>query len=225
MKKLEGERVEIARGDAAYPKAFERVDAPEKIYCVGDVETLALPGIAVIGARKMSAYGRTWAYTFGASAAQSGYTVINGGARGCDRRALEGALNAGGKCVVFLGGGIDCLYPPENAPLFQEIIDQGGVIVSEHEWDSEPIPWKFRARNRLTASLALATLVVEAGLPSGTYATCDYALDAGREVWSLPGNIDSRASEGTNKLIEQGAAPIISEQCLHEHIATLREVA
>ncbi|MEE0582749.1 MAG: DNA-processing protein DprA, partial [Adlercreutzia sp.] len=138
--------------------------------------------------------------------------IISGGARGCDAVAHEAALAAGAPTVAFLGGGCTQLYPAENAGLFQRIVAAGGAVVSEHEWDFPPQPHTFRARNRLIAGLSRATLIVEAGLPSGTFSTADEALLAGREVWVVPGAITSAASKGANRLLYQGALPIVDDE-------------
>lgn len=211
MKAIKATKTIIGRGDALYPEAFEHLDnPPERLYVLGEPAALK-EGIAIIGARRATDYGREHARRFGALAAARGITVINGGARGCDAAAIEGALSAGGRVVAFLGGGCDRIYPPEHAPLFQRIADAGGAIASEHRWDAEPKPHRFIERNRLTAALGRAVLIVESGVPSGSFRTCDFALDAGREVWAVPGSIDSPASRGANLLIEQGARPIIGD--------------
>ena len=111
--------------------------------------------------------------------------------------------------MAVLGGGCDVPYPARNVSLFQEIIDHGGAVVSEHDWEFPPLPYTFRARNRIIAGLARATLIVEAGLPSGTFSTADEALAANRDVLVVPGPITSPTSLGANRLIYQGATPVI----------------
>ncbi len=135
--------------------------------------------------------------------------------------AHEAALAAGAPTVAFLGGGIDEPYPRQNVGLFQRIVDAGGALVSEHEWDYAPLPYTFRERNRLIAGLAQATLIVEAGLPSGTFSTADAALAAGREVLVVPGAITSPASRGANRLIYQGAAPIVDDEAFADALLTV----
>lgn len=154
-------------------------------------------------------------------AAEKGIAVISGGARGCDAEAHRAALEAGGKTVVFLGGGADVIYPREHASLFQRIVDGGGALVSEREWAVPPLPYMFRARNRLIAALARATLIVEAGLPSGTFSTADEALGANRDVLVVPGSIDSPQSRGANRLICQGAAPIVDDDSFDDALFSL----
>lgn len=205
-----GPRFEIARGAQGYPEAFELIpDPPERLYIVGDAQAVT-EGIAVVGARNATPYGRNATKLFAGRAAELGVAVISGGARGCDSCAHEAALEAGGKTVAFLGGGVDVPYPASNAPLFQRIVDGGGAVASEYPWGSPPRPFRFRARNRLIAGLARATLIVEAGLPSGTFSTADEALAANKEVLAVPGSIFSPTSAGSNALIAQGAMPVAS---------------
>ena len=159
---LKGRDYVIDQSSEAYPDALRAIAVPpDKLYVIGNVEALA-PGLAVIGARKATPYGRTCANRFARIAAEKGVNIISGGARGCDSEAHRAALAARGTTVVFLGGGCDCLYPAEHESLFQAIVDGGGAIVSEHPWRYPPMPRTFRARNRLIAGLADAVLIVEA---------------------------------------------------------------
>lgn len=209
--RLSGERFELARDDGAFPPLLKACPRPpERLYGVGDPAALR-PGLAVVGARRATPYGRTAARRFASAAAARGIPIVSGGARGCDAVAHEAALAAACPTVAFLGGGCDQLYPAENAGLFQRIVDGGGAVVSERPWDFPPQPYTFRERNRLIAGLARATLIVEAGLPSGTFSTADEALAAGREVWVVPGAITSENSRGANRLLYQGALPIIDD--------------
>lgn len=226
---LVGERFELARKDTAYPAVLRTVPRPpERIYGVGNPATLK-EGLAVVGARKATPYGRGCARRFAGRAAERGITIISGGARGCDSEAHRAALEAGAPTVAVLGGGVDRLYPMENRPLFQEIIDKGGAVISEHEWDFAPLRATFRERNRIIAGMGLACLIVEAGLPSGTFSTADEALAAGREVWAVPGAITSFSSRGANRLVYQGAVPIVDDDvfddCLFATFGSLRQKA
>lgn len=210
--RLEGSRWAFERGARGYPDAFGRLsDPPERLYGVGSVDAL-VEGLAVVGARKATPYGRGCARRFARRAARRGVVIISGGARGCDEEAHRAAVDEGAPSVVFLGGGCDRIYPRENAGLFQQVVDAGGAVVSEHPWDFAPLPYTFRARNRLIASLARAVLIVEAGLPSGTFSTADEALDAGREVLVVPGAITSANARGSNRLLFQGARPIVDDE-------------
>lgn len=211
-KHIQGPRMVISEGDDGYPDALRHVERPPKqLYIIGNPEVLQ-EGLAVVGARKATPYGRGLCRRFAGEAARRGLVIISGGAYGCDAEAHRAALDAGGRTLVFFGGGCDHVYPSRHLSLFQEIVDKGGAIVSEHDWGFPAQPYTFRARNRLIAGLAKATLIVEAGLPSGTFSTADDALAAGREVYVVPGPITSPTSAGTNRLLLQGATPIIDDE-------------
>lgn len=213
---LQGPRCEIGIGEADYPDALSKIPHPPKrLYVVGNVGSL-VPGLAVIGARKATPYGLSCARRFARIASEKGVNIISGGARGCDSEAHRAALDVGASTVVFLGGGCDEIYPPEHAGLFQRIIDAGGAVVSEHPWGFYPQPYTFRERNRLIAGLADAVLIVEAGLPSGTFSTADEALDIGKEVLVVPGSILSPASQGSNRLLLQGATPVVDDESFED---------
>lgn len=211
-KTLRGEHFELAPEDSRFPAALRTIPHPPKrLYGVGSIEALT-EGLAVVGARRATPYGRSAAQRFAGIAAGKGVPIVSGGARGCDAIAHEAALAVGTPTVAFLGGGCHQLYPAENAGLFQRIVDKGGAVVSERDWDFPPQPYAFRERNRLIAGLCRATLIVEAGLPSGTFSTADAALAAGKEVWVVPGAITSATSRGANRLLYQGALPIIDDE-------------
>lgn len=209
---LSGPKSVVERGSEDYPERFLRCGSPpDRLYVIGDVTVLRMPSLSVVGARKATPYGRGCARRFSTLAAARGLVIVSGGARGCDSEAHRAAIAEGAPTVAFLGGGCDRIYPAENAALFQSIIDGGGAVVSERDWTFPPVPYAFRARNRLIASLSAATLIVEAGLPSGTFSTADEALAAGSEVLAVPGSITSASSRGANRLISQGAVPIIDD--------------
>ena len=215
-KAVKGPRWEIARGTKGYPAALECLDdPPETLYVVGDPDALQ-EGLAVVGARKATPYGRAAARLLAGCAARRGIAIVSGGARGCDAAAHEAALEQGGRTVAFLGGGCDKVYPACNAGLFDRIAASGGAVVSEHPWEFPPKPYTFRARNRLIAGLSRAALVVEAGVGSGTFSTADEALRANRDVLAVPGSIFSETSRGANMLIGQGAMPVVDEESFVE---------
>lgn len=217
----DGPRTVLERGREGYPPALERsADPPERLYVVGAVDALE-EGIAIVGARRSTPYGRGCAARFAAAAAERGIMVISGGARGCDAAAHRAAMEAGGRTVAFLGGGYDRPYPAEHAGLFRRIVETGGAVASEHAWDEPPLPYRFRLRNRLIASLARATLIVEAGLPSGTFSTADEALAADRDVLVVPGAITSASSRGANRLLYQGATPIVDDEAFDDALFSL----
>lgn len=212
VQELKGERYEIAQGEAFYPDAFELLDyPPKKLYLIGNPGALQ-EGLAIVGARKATPYGVNVASHFAKVAAELGINIISGGALGCDSAAHRAALEAGGRTVVFLGGGCDRVYPKRNFGLFQDIINSGGAVLSENVWDMEPLRQLHRLRNRLIATLSRATMIVEAGLPSGTFTTADDAIAANRELFVVPGAITSSLSRGSNRLLLQGAHPIIDDE-------------
>ena len=218
---LSGPRHVLELGGRDYPEALAVVsNPPKKLYVVGSAGALQ-EGIAIVGARKATPYGRGCAQRFARIAAERGVCVVSGGARGCDAAAHRAALDAGGLTVAFLGGGCDRPYPAEHSGLFQRIVDAGGAVASEHEWEKPPLPHQFRTRNRLIAGLARATLIVEAGLPSGTFSTADEALAASRDVLVVPGAITAASSRGANRLLYQGATPIVDDETFEDVLFSL----
>lgn len=219
--RLQGPRYEIDYDSPLYPASLrELADSPRTLYVIGNPHCLHR-GISIVGARKATPYGRSCAARFASLAAQNDITVISGGARGCDSLAHKGALENQGATVAVLGGGCDQIYPAQNKGLFQDIIDAGGAVISEHEWGFCPLPFTFRLRNRIIAALSRATLIVEAGLPSGTFSTADEALALGREVLVVPGAITAPNSKGVNRLLFQGAVPIVDDETFLETLISL----
>ena len=173
----------------------------------GELELLTKPAVAVVGARACSGYGASVARMLGRELAATGLVVVSGLARGVDAEAHRGALDAGGVTVAVLGCGIDRDYPAAHAELARRIAATG-LIVAEYAPGVEPRPWRFPARNRIIAGLCAATVVVEARERSGALITADLALEEGREVFAVPGEIGSALSAGTNALLKLGAAPL-----------------
>ena len=184
---------------------------PEKLYLRGrgDPELLSRNAVAIVGARMCSSYGRQVARMIGRDVAAAGVVVVSGLARGVDGEAHRGALEAQGHTIAVLGCGIDRIYPAEHATLLRQI-EETSLIVSEYEPGVEPAPFRFPARNRIVAGLCAATIVVEAREKSGALITADFALEEGREVFAVPGEITSRLSDGTNALLRLGATPLTS---------------
>ena len=172
-------------------------------------ELLAQPAVAIVGARASSGYGASVARSLGRELAAAGLVVVSGLARGIDAEAHRGTLEAKGTTVAVLGCGIDRDYPAAHAELARRVAD-AGLIVSEYAPGVEPAPWRFPARNRIVAGLCAATVVVEARERSGALITADLALEEGREVFAVPGEITSSLSAGTNALLKLGAAPLTS---------------
>jgi len=191
--------------DQDYPERLRLIpDPPRVLYRLGDLLPQDGAGIAVIGARAATAYGRTVAERLGRELATAGVTVISGLARGIDGCAHRGALAGGGRTVAVLGTGLDRLYPPEHRRLADDVAAQGALL-SEFPLGAEPEPWHFPLRNRVISGLARGVVVVEAAVRSGALGTADMALEQGREVFAIPGPITSPTSAGTNRLIRQGA--------------------
>jgi len=165
--------------------------------------------VAVVGARGCSAYGAQVARMLGRELGAAGLVVVSGLARGIDGEAHRGTLEAGGTTVAVLGCGIDRDYPSAHRQLAAEIAETG-LVVSEYEPGVEPAPWRFPARNRIIAGLARAAVIVEARERSGALITADFALEEGREVFAVPGEITSGLSAGTNALLRLGATPLTS---------------
>ena len=200
-------RFEIGIADEGYPEQLLLTpDPPQQLYGFGDASAL-VTGLAVVGARKATPYGLAAARMFAGWAADVGYTVISGAAIGCDQAAHRAALEVGGRTVAVLGCGADVAYPRGAGSLLAQIAHTG-CVVSELEWGYPPAKWTFRARNRIIAGLAGALLVLEAGVPSGTFITADEALACGRDVLVVPGSIFAPECRGPNRLLRQGATPI-----------------
>ena len=200
------------RSAAGFPRALGAIfDPPAGIFVRGEapLELLDRPCVALVGARSCSPYGAHVARAFGRELAAAGLVVVSGLARGIDGEAHRGALEAGGETVAVLGCGIDRDYPAAHAELARRIAATG-PIVSEYAPGVEPAPWRFPARNRIIAGLTAATVVVEARERSGALITADLALEEGREVMTVPGEITSSLSAGTNRLLRQGATAATS---------------
>jgi DNA processing protein len=199
----------LARSDPAFPARLRSIhDPPPGLFIRGSAPIAVLDrvSVAVVGARACSHYGSSVATFLARDLAEAGVLVVSGLARGIDGAAHRGALQAGAT-VAVLGCGIDRDYPRTHASLAAEIVREG-LIVSEYAPGVEPAPWRFPARNRLVAGLTLATVVVEARERSGALITADLALDEGREVLAVPGEITSQLSRGTNHLLRLGAVPV-----------------
>jgi DNA processing protein len=202
----------LPRASPDFPPLLRAIhDPPAGLFLRGDAEpaVLSRPAVAVVGARASSGYGASVARSLGRELAAAGLVVVSGLARGIDAEAHRGALEPSGTTVAVLGCGIDRDYPAAHAELARRVA-AAGLIVSEYAPGVEPAPWRFPARNRLVAGLCSATVVVEARERSGALITADLALEEGREVFAVPGEITSSLSAGTNALLKLGAAPLTS---------------
>ena len=201
---------QIRPRDTSFPELLRAIhDPPPQLYLrgVGGPELLGRAAVAVVGARSCSSYGRSVTRSLARELASAGLVVVSGMARGIDGEAHRGALEGGGVTVAVLGCGIDRDYPAAHAELARRICERG-LVVSEYEPGVEPAPWRFPARNRIIAGLCQATVVVEARERSGALITADFALEEGRDVLAVPGEITSSLSAGTNALLKLGATPV-----------------
>jgi len=194
--------------DEGYPSSLLQAPSPPlALYLWGELPPC--PCVAVIGSRRCSDYGRRTAYRLGKFLSERGITVISGLALGIDSAAHRGALSGGGKTVAVLGSSLDRIYPSSNAPLARRIVEAGGGVISEFPLGTGARREYFPRRNRLVSALSDAVVVVEARERSGTFITVNYALEMGKEVFVVPGNIDSPFSRGTNRLLKEGATPLV----------------
>jgi DNA processing protein len=193
-----------------YPDALRSLPQPPPVLHVrGRLELLRGPGIAVVGTRAYSIYGRDATVSIVVGLVRAGYVIVSGLARGIDGIAHRTALDVGGETVAVLGTGIDVPYPPEHVELFHSIAERG-CLVSEFPPGTSPRKWHFPQRNRIIAGLARGVLVIEAPVKSGALITAHYALDEGKEVFAVPGPIHNPTSYGPNRLIQDGAALVTS---------------
>ena len=203
----------LARSAEEFPSLLRAIhDPPAGLFLRGVASPglLSRPAVAIVGARGCSPYGSQVARSLGRELAAAGLVVVSGLARGIDAQAHRGALDAAdGTTVAVLGCGVERDYPRSHAELARQIAERG-LVVSEYPPGVEPAPWRFPARNRIIAGLAVATIVVEAREKSGALITADFALEDGREVFAVPGEITSRLSAGTNALLRLGATPLTS---------------
>ena len=195
----------VAWGEDTYPEMYTQIPGPPLVlYVNGDVDALHLPALAIIGSRNPTQGGIRNAHGFAKHLAGRGFAVVSGLAQGIDAAAHQGALDAGGKTVAFLGTGIDRVYPATNRKLAHAIASNG-ALVSEYPLGSSPERWHFPERNRLISGLGLGTLVVEAARRSGSLITARLAAEQGREVYAIPGSIHNPLARGCHELIRQGA--------------------
>jgi DNA processing protein len=200
----------LGRSESAFPPLLRSIhDPPPGLFLRGDADPqlLARPAVAIVGARACSGYGAAVARSLGRELGAAGLVVVSGLARGIDAEAHRGALEVDAATVAVLGCGIDRDYPAAHAELARRVA-ASGLIVSEYAPGVEPAPWRFPARNRIVAGLCAATIVVEARERSGALITADLALEEGREVLAVPGEITSSLSAGTNALLKLGATPL-----------------
>ena len=203
--------IEIALyGSSAYPAALAQIDdPPAMIFTWGEATCLKNPCVALVGSRKATSYGRAVAHDFSKSLTNQGVTVVSGGAIGIDTAAHTGAVDGAGLTVGVLGCGLDVDYPKQNNLLFQRIRERG-VLISEYPPEAQPDAWRFPGRNRIISALSSIVVVVEAPLKSGALITAEFAVEHGKLVMAVPGNIDREGSAGCNEQIKAGATMVTS---------------
>lgn len=195
-----------------YPEKLRYIDSPPKqLYCLGNLELLNYEkNIAIIGSRDCSYYGERVTKDFAFNLVKENVCIVSGLAKGVDSYAHIGALNAKGKTIAVIGSGLDNIYPKENIKLAESIIKNNGLIISEYPLGTPPLKQHFPARNRIICGLSDSVLVTEARKKSGTNITVNFALEQGKDVYVVPGNIYSKTSDGTNFMISEGAIPVMS---------------
>jgi DNA processing protein len=204
--------------DKVYPSYLKEIpDPPPVLYLRGDLQPRDQWAVAVVGTRRLTSYGKHVARQLVADLVASGVTIVSGLARGIDGIAHQAALEMGGRTLAVLGSGIDHIYPPEHRSLAQRIAQQGAIL-SDFPPETSPEPGNFPRRNRIVSGLSLGVLVIEAGERSGATITARCALEQGRDVFAVPGNINARASLGTNRLIQQGAKLVLNANDVLEEL-------
>ena len=199
----------ISRGEKDFPeKVYQFSPDVKELYYEGDLSLVETLSVALVGSRKCTEYGKTVAKEIGRKSAKNNVTVISGLARGIDTIGHQAALDGGGRTIAVLGGGTDVFYPVENR-LLQQKIGRDHLLLSEHPPKYQPQPFDFPKRNRIISALAESTVVIEAPNRSGALITAECAEEQGKNVYAVPGNITSHYSFGTNKLIREGATPLI----------------
>src|SRR5437763_4255094 len=203
----------LVSDDGSYPQLLREIpDPPITLYVRGRwQECLEAPSVGVVGSRRCSTYGQNVAVMLARELASRGVTIISGLARGIDAAAHRGALEAGGRTVAVLGTGIDEVYPRDHRKLAAEILERGGALVTQFPLGTPPVAENFPYRNRIISGLSLGVIIVEAAENSGSLITARLALEQGREVYAVPGNITSRNSFGTNYLIKAAGAKLVQQ--------------
>ncbi len=215
--------------DAQYPSLLKEIDQPPPVlYMLGQYQVEDEWAVAIVGTRRVTAYGRQVAEEIATTLARNGLTVVSGLARGVDAIAHQAALNAGGRTIAVLGSGVDRIYPPEHKKLSEQVAAHGCVL-SDYAPGTPPDGQNFPPRNRIISGFSKATIVIEAGQTSGALITARFAVEQGREVFAVPGPIHALQSQGTNNLISQGAHPLLRPaevlEILHLEMAQTQQQA
>ena len=195
----------VTLGDSEYPANLKQIyDPPIVLYVKGELKESDRFAVAIVGSREASEYGRVMTVRIASELCARGLVIVSGGARGIDTFAHRGALDAGGRTIAVLGCGVDVVYPGENKKLFEAIAAHGAVI-SEYPMGAKPEGWRFPGRNRIISGLSKGVLVCEGRADSGALITANFAAEQGRDVFALPGGVDTEKSKGPHKLIKEGA--------------------
>lgn len=220
LQKVESSGAQVVTWESPeYPDMLREIPAaPPLLFLRGQFEPIDRWAVAVVGTRRLSAYGRQVTRDLVTGLVHNGITIVSGLARGIDAIAHRTALAEGGRTIAVMACGIDKVYPPEHRDLAHEIINGRGVIVTDYPFGAEPESNHFPARNRLISGLSLGVIVVEAGERSGALITARFALEQNREVFAIPGNIHSPVSVGTNKLIQQGGKLVMRVEDILEEL-------
>jgi DNA processing protein len=198
--------------DEGYPARLKEIDQPPPVlYLRGELLPEDAWAVAIVGTRRLTSYGRQVTEEVAGGLARNGVTVVSGLARGIDAVAHQAALSAGGRTLAVLGSGVDNIYPPEHRRLAEQVIAHGALL-SDYPLGTVPDAGNFPPRNRIISGLSLAVIVVEAGLTSGALITAAFAADQGRDVFAVPGNIHAPQSQGANRLVRDGAHPLLDVQ-------------
>lgn len=211
---------ELKITDSEYPQNLKKIyDPPRTIYVLGNKELLNETGIAIVGSRDATEYGKYISSKIARELAEKGINIISGLAIGIDEYAHIGTLQQNkGKTIAILGSGIDQIYPRENIELARKIIRAGGCIISEYPIGTKPNKKNFPQRNRLISAISQGILVVEAGEKSGALITAEFGLEHGKEIFAVPGDITKEQSKGCNLLIKDGAKLVLSSQDILDEI-------
>ncbi|MCX7995362.1 MAG: DNA-processing protein DprA [candidate division WOR-3 bacterium] len=204
--------------DEHYPRWLMDIpNFPPVLFVRGNIQSGDEIAIAIVGTRGATVYGKSIAEDFAGKFAQAGVCVVSGMARGIDTSAHWGAIKNGGRTIAVLGCGVDIVYPPENHALMEEIVKCGAVI-SEFNIQTPPLAQNFPKRNRIISGLSKAVVAIEAKEKSGVMNTVEWALQQNKEIYAIPGNIYSKTSAGTNRLIKEGATPVTSAEEVLEYL-------
>jgi DNA processing protein len=209
---------------SSYPEILKNIkNAPKKFYYKGNIKLLKEPAIAVVGSRHLTDYGRMIERNLVRELALRNIVIVSGLAAGADRVAHEETLNVHGKTIAVMGSGFNHIFPKSNADIYERILNEDGLIITEYEADTEPVSRNFPERNRIVSGLSKGVLVIEASIRSGTSITAGLAWEQERKVFAVPGRLDSKYGLGVNKLIQRGAKLVIDAKDILEEFEEFKD--